>query len=357
MQKIVIALATISALTAAAGLIGYLKYDGSPKIMNLEYPQEVLDAWTHWKAKHVRLYSTQALDSHNLQNFYVNYQKVVKSNSNPEFTFKLELNSFADISEQEFTDIYLKSFDSDDITKSVETEKEANERQQAQAVDEWDWVLKGAVTHIKDQGHCGSCWAFGAIGALEGLNFIKNNKLQEFSEQQLVDCNTGSFFPPVIGNNGCAGGLPSRAFTYTSSKGIMLEDDYPYTSGTGRTTDCKYEKSKVAFKNSSWKGVFPMSNDALKSSIVTQPTSVCINASGIQLYKGGVYNDWSCSALINHAVLAVGYGTDPEEGMYYKIKNSWNEKHGENGYYRLARAEGYGFGICGIATRGSYPTA
>lgn len=349
MQKIIIVLAAILALTATAGIVTYLKVD----TQQTEYPQEVLTAWTHWKAKHVKLYSAQAEESHRLKQFNESYNTVIKSNSNPEFTFELELNQFADLSSEEFTNTYLRTIDSDDESKNVETEEESLKLQTSAIPESVDWSTKGAVTDIKDQGQCGSCWAFSTTGSLEGLNFLYFNKLQAFSEQQLVDCDHGSIIPPILPNMGCHGGLMGRALSYTANKGIMLEDDYPYTAKDG---SCKYDVKKMTFRNTSWKGVFPCSNDSLKSSIARQPTSVGINASTLRLYSKGVFNDWSCGIMINHGVLAVGYGTDDKLGKYYKVKNSWGHVFGEDGYFRLARKEGAGLGMCGIATRGSYPT-
>jgi len=141
------------------------------------------------------------------------------------------------------------------------------------------------------------------------------------------------------------------ALRYSSVKGMMRESDYPYVAKAGT---CKYDASKVVFKNDTYHHVWPGCNKCLKTQVKKQPVSVGINGSDIQLYKSGVYNG-SCSIQVNHGVLAVGYGTVSKEGMFWKVKNSWGNTWGENGFFRLERTESLGFGKCGIATRANYP--
>lgn len=170
---------------------------------------------------------------------------------------------------------------------------------------EVNWVSKGAVTGVKNQASCGSCWAFSTTGALEGAHFEASGNLESFSEQQLVDCSTR--------NSGCNGGSMETAFAYFEKHDAILEKDYPYVSGTTRKAGtCKYsEKAHTKVEVSSYDRVTPDSSSQLKASIAKGPTSVAIEAdkSVFQHYTGGVMDSTLCGTNLDHGVLAVGYGT------------------------------------------------
>jgi C1A family cysteine protease len=220
-----------------------------------------------------------------------------------------------------------------------------------------DWTSNGAVTPVKDQGQCGSCWSFSTTGALEGAYAIKTGKLVIFSEQQLVDCDT-------LGNggrdHGCNGGLMDNAFSWIGkNNGLCTESDYPYVSGTTKTAGtCKSSCSNVAGSDVvKFVDVDSASDLAFSTAIAQQPVSVAIEADQreFQLYKSGVFTG-SCGTNLDHGVLAVGYGVDA--GVeYYKVKNSWSTTWGEGGYIRLGKGANYngGSGQCGILLEASYP--
>jgi len=192
-----------------------------------------------------------------------------------------------------------------------------------------DWREKGAVTHVKNQGMCGSCWSFSATGNMEGQHFMKTGKLVALSEEELVGCSNSA------GNLGCNGGLMDNAFQWViKNKGIDTEADYPYKSGSGNTPACLKKKSSTAAATFSSYIDLPNDEEKMAQWVSTNgPLSIAVDAStGWQTYSGGIVSDCDGSQL-DHGVL-IGYGTE-KDTPYWIVKNSWGATWGENGYIRL----------------------
>ncbi|MED6181333.1 Cysteine protease rd19a [Stylosanthes scabra] len=215
---------------------------------------------------------------------------------------------------------------------------------------DFDWRDHGAVTPVKNQGSCGSCWSFSTTGALEGAHYLATGELVSLSEQQLVDCDH-ECDPDEPGScdSGCNGGLMNSAFEYIlKSGGIMQEEDYPY-KGSDRGT-CKFDKTKIAASVANF-SVVSLDEDQIAANLVKNgPLAVAINAVFMQTYIGGVSCPYICSRRLDHGVLLVGYGSGGyspirmKEKPYWIIKNSWGGNWGENGYYKICR----GRNICGV---------
>jgi len=199
-----------------------------------------------------------------------------------------------------------------------------------------------AVTPVKNQQQCGSCWAFSTTGSVEGAWAAAGHPLVSLSEQQLIDC-SGSF-----GNQGCNGGLMDQAFEYIiSNKGICSEDSYPYTAQDGNCQTCTSVATITSYSD-----VPSGQETSMMDFIQKGPISIAIEADQyvFQFYSGGVLDDSSCGTQLDHGVLVVGYGVDSLK-PYWSVKNSWGSDWGESGYIRLVRNKNE----CGLALSASQP--
>jgi cathepsin L len=271
------------------------------------------------------------------QNFADN-KKIIDEHNAKGLSWEMGVNQFTDLTAQEFSDLYLGYIPRDSDYLRSRNEYVASTTQVL--ADSVDWRTKVAVTPVKDQQQCGSCWAFSTTGSVEGANFLKSGSLVSVSEQQLVDCAGGS------GNQGCNGGLMDDAFGYIiKNNGIGSEASYPYTAHDGK---CKQVPSVATV--SKYTDVKKNDEKDLMSAVNSQPVSVAVDAQSWSSYRKGVMSGF-CGKSLDHGVLAVGYGTDASQD-YWIVKNSWGTSWGESGYIRLIRDKNE----CGIAEAASFPT-
>jgi C1A family cysteine protease len=301
----------------------------------LSYP-----SFTYWAKFHGKVYQPTERDYRNYV-FNTNLERIYLHNTFSNATWTMTLNKFADMTPREWRSKYLGLINTTLVNRSYSPVK-------ASALPaSVDWTQSGAVTPVKNQGQCGSCWAFSATGALEGAWFLKNGSLYNVSEQELIDCSTAQ------GNEGCNGGLMDDAFQYVVEKGLTTEVAYPYTA-TGPNT-CESSKPKVV-QATGFTDVVPNSETALMSALTQQPVSVAVEADqgSFQFYSSGVMTK-PCGTQLDHGVLAVGYGTTGGQD-YYKVKNSWGSDWGMDGYILLGRGNAFGAeGQCGIQMAASFP--
>jgi len=296
--------------------------------------------WNQFKSDYNKDYSKNGEDEQKRFDIFKANVDVIEEHNAKKLSYWLGVNEFADMTWDEFSSSHL-GYKSTSRVSGLEKVPFPNITDVADSID---WVSKGAVTPVKDQQRCGSCWAFSSTGALEGAYFVASGKLVSLSEEDLVQCDHD-------GDNGCQGGLMDNAFGWVKQNGICTESDYPYTSGGGTTGSCKSGCS-AAVSITGFTDVPSGDEDSLKAAVSKQPVSVAIEAdkSAFQLYKGGVLDSSACGTNLDHGVLAVGYGTDGKD--YWKVKNSWGSSWGEQGYVRMVRNKN----MCGIAKQPSYPT-
>jgi len=267
-------------------------------------------------------------------------------------THWMKVGPFADLTPEEFKrDVVGSCFNAFNQTREAAPGGVHVRDPTVKIPDSIDWTAQGKVTPVKNQGQCGSCWAFSTTGSIESRYAIAKGQLNSLSEQELVDCSSAE------GNQGCNGGLMDNGFKFVVKEGgLCTEDEYPYDARTGRT--CKENKcNTIDDKIASYKDVQPDSEESLAEAVAQGPVSVAIEAdqASFQHYGGGILSS-RCGRRLDHGVLAVGYGE--ENGTkYWKVKNSWGASWGDKGYIRLCKDCGKNrkAGECGIAAQPSYP--
>mmetsp|Transcript_78744 Transcript_78744/g.231030 ORF Transcript_78744/g.231030 Transcript_78744/m.231030 type:complete len:364 (+) Transcript_78744:65-1156(+) len=323
--------------------------------------EEALEAFARYKRRHAKAYADASEEALRLANFRASLATVEAHNALPGKSFRMGLNQFSDMSDDEFEAKVLMKPQDCSATGGVGVPEGVAK----DLPPHIDWRERGVVSEVKNQGNCGSCWTFSTVGSLEAHMALKYDgwRAPRLSEQQLVEC------AQAFDNHGCDGGLPSHAFEYVrSAGGLSTEFSYPYTAKDG---PCHFDRAATPetapFRpTSAGVGVEVPGGSvnltqgdeaALKYYLATHgPVSVAYQvASDFRHYASGVYSSTVCKSGpkdVNHAVLAVGYGTDPESGMdYWTIKNSWDYTFGMEGFFKIEAMKN----MCGISNCNAFP--
>ncbi|KAM4093524.1 hypothetical protein ACB094_06G123900 [Castanea mollissima] len=299
-----------------------------------------------WMAHYGRVYEDNYEKENRFKIFEENVARIESSNSDANKSYKLSVNQFADLTNEEFK-ASRNRFKGHECSTETSSFKYENVTALPSSMD---WRKKKAVTPIKDQGHW-CCWAFSAVAAMEEITQLTTGKLISLSEQELVDCDTKGV------DQGCQGGLMDNAFQFIQhNHGLTTEANYPYMGADG-TCNAKEEANDAA-KKTGYEDVPANSEQALLKAVANQPVSVAIDAGGFefQFYSTGVFTG-PCGTSLNHGVTAVGYGVSNDGTKYWLVKNSWGTQWGEEGYIQMQRDVAAKEGLCGIAMEASYPTA
>jgi len=288
-------------------------------------------------------YSSQSEHDERFQIFKTNMDKITEHNKG-DHSWTMGITQFSDMTPEEFKSYVACGSLKHKPSKTIFGAPKDKNKTVASSID---WVAKGAVTPVKNQGQCGSCWAFSTTGAIEGRSFISSGKLISLSEQDLVDCSKQ--------NSGCNGGLMDYGFAFVeSNQGLCSETDYPYRAY--QQWRCMEDGCQKYDSISSYQDV-SASTAALEAACNEGPVAIAIEAdqSAFQQYESGVLTGY-CGTGLDHGVLLVGYGTEGSDD-YWKVKNSWGPDWGESGYIRLCRNcnANRGEGQCGILLSASYP--
>jgi len=343
------------------GVLGSEKYSYNGEVWKREIDlvdygkMDLQETWSAWMQYFGKKYVTVDEEYRRFGIFIQNLQKIALWNTNSDNGASLRPNQFTDLTTDEFVKyVHGKNGKcySGKRPKYTIGGKNGVKKSDKVSTDppSVDWTTKGVVTPVKNQGDCGSCWAFSATGSIECNYAIAHGQLNSLSEQQLVDCSVSE------GNLGCDGGEMDSAFKYVMKEGgLCSETEYPYTAQDGKcqssTCGTKYDAIK------SYTDVTKQDEQALEMAAAAGCVSVAIEADqfAFQYYSSGILTG-TCGTNLDHGVLVVGYGTDSGQ-EYWKVKNSWGTSWGENGYVLICKDCGANGaqGECGINDDPSYP--
>eukprot|EP01084_Bolivina_argentea_P107049 191435_1 len=324
-----------------------------------------LSAFEDWKSTFDREYDNLDEERHHFLIFLDNWKMINNFNLAGKHNYTLGINQFSDMTNAQFL-LYVHGHSKSCLTEVKYKYKSKTVKQIANKTtaipDSIDWTNhngKNYVTPIKNQGQCGSCWAFSATGCTESQSAIANNiygdNIITLSEQELMDCSTS------YGNSGCNGGLMDNAFKYIqANNGLCSEKDYPYAAKNGASC-LKSQCSKCYSAISGYTDVYVDYEEGLAQAVALGPVSVAVEAdqNAFQHYTSGVL-DGECGTWIDHGMLVVGYGYDDTSKLkYWKVKNSWGDTWGMAGYILICKECGKNgsAGECGIASKPSYDHA
>ncbi|XP_050405058.1 cathepsin L [Patella vulgata] len=348
-------------------------------LSNGEYPttdDEVQEMFRFWMIEHDKIYPNEQEENKSYRTFKDNIQYINQLNTLYRGRTGFGINQFADLSPKEFQKKILMPKRQAPV---FDSKKYVNIKASAPLPDSYDWRDKNMVTSVKDQGSVGTCWAFSTVGNIESQWALQGKSLSNFSVEQVVDCDGTEDVKLNKADCGVFGGWPFLAYEYVKRQGGLESwNDYAYCSGTGKcftcpaqgynktlcgppveycqkneSCDAKLDKSKFVpgLKVDDWQAVDQDETTIAHGLMLLGPLSVALDASLLQFYKFGVFSPITCNPkLLDHAVLMVGFGVEKTlfgSKPYWMIKNSWGEKWGEKGYFKIKR----GSGTCGINTQ------
>ena len=332
MNKTVAVLAVL-----AAGALAGVAVDAHPEHIEALHEGTHFEHFNTWLQKFKPAYVDDVEEVANrFKIFAKNLDKIREINAQNK-SYYLGLTGLTDLTQEEYKQFYLNK----ELKSAKQTSTLPFTHANVEAVDKIDWRDKGAVTPVKNQGMCGSCWAFSSTGSMEGINFIS------LSEEQLVNCDKT--------DHGCGGGLMDNAFKYViNNGGIDTEADFPYAFALWRTCPADKEGNHAVITD--YTDVPTKNKDALLQALSAQPVSIAIEADHFvfQNYRGGIITEDTCGDTLDHGVLAVGFDTTADT-PYWIVKNSWGASWGESGYVRLAINVTDTSGQCGILEHPVYP--
>ncbi|TNN42162.1 Cathepsin L2 [Liparis tanakae] len=321
-----------------------------PRLASSESDEAFPTEWELWKSSHRVAY--EDTDDVQRKNIWESNRQMIEDNNEGFFMgrrpFTMAMNRYGDLTEQEYQVLQGALIDSQ-FAKRGKTASSRRLRANAKKLGAYfvDYRTMGYVTEVKDQGFCGSCWAFSTTGAIEGQIYKKTGQLVSLSEQNLVDCSRS------YGTYGCSGAWMANAYDYVVSNGLQASDAYPYSSVD--TQPCYYDSRQAVAHIKDYRFIPKGDEQALADAVATVgPITIAIDAdhSSFLFYSSGVYDEPLCNPnSLSHAVLLVGYGSDGGQD-YWIIKNSWGSSWGEGGYMRMVRD---GSNTCGVASYALYP--
>nr|XP_019936152.1 PREDICTED: cathepsin L1-like [Paralichthys olivaceus] len=323
----------------------------SPRRVASDSDEVILTDWEIWKSSHGVTYDD--LDDMQRRAIWEENKQMIDDNNQGFFMgirpFTMAMNKYGDLTQQEFQVLQGASINAQFVHRG-KTVSARRLRSNARKLDAWfvDYRTMGYVTEVKDQGYCGSCWAFSTTGAIEGQIYKKTGQLISLSEQNLVDCSK------PYGTFGCNGAWMANAYDYVVNNGLQSTSTYPYISVD--TQPCYYESRLAVAHIKDYRFIPKGDEQALADAVATiGPITVAIDAdhASFLFYSSGIYDEPSCNPNnLSHAVLLVGYASEGGQD-YWIIKNSWGSSWGEGGYMRMVRD---GSNTCGIASYALYPT-
>jgi len=304
--------------------------------------------WSAFKAHHGKSYASH-VEAARIEAFSANLRFIEQHNekfARGEVTYELGLNAMSDMTPEEIRSTKFGAI----VNHEARAALNATAHVMMPSAGYVDWRGR-AVSGVRNQASCGSCYTFSSAGAVESTLMRKGQGEQDLSEQELVDCTYKKYWSGQL-NLGCGGGDPATTIKHGLQYGMSSEGDYRYTSGQTQTQgQCRNTGRQRNLSNLRIYSVAARDENALANALQKGPIAITLNGENNEFYnyRGGIYNNPACSTQINHAVLLVGYGQQNGQ-EYWVIKNSWGPSWGENGFMKMAK----GYNRCGIVSQDSY---